>query len=124
MERITMRLVGNILLEGRMFDYELYVDGTPRTESLLLVETVGDQYVLQVGDQVYTSLNHDFDYRGLVDTLAEVLGNGAVIDYCSWEFKDIVNDWLEVGCDSAFDIKGEVDNYFESLKRQQFLEGC
>lgn len=124
MERINISLIGNVLLEGRAFDHELYVDGVPRTELLLLVETVEDQYVLQVGDHIYTSLNHDFDYRGLVDTLAEVLGDGALIDWCSWEFRDIVNDWIEVECDSAYDIKGEVDNYFESLKRQQFLEGC
>ncbi len=124
MENIKITILGTILLEGRAFNNEIYVDGMPRTELLRLLETFDNQYLLQVGDHIYTSLNYDFDYRGLVDTLAEVLGDGAVIDYCAWEFKEIVSDWLEVGCDSALDIQGEVDNYFESFKRRQFLEGC
>lgn len=108
-----MSLFGTILLEGRAFDYDIYVDGAPRTELLLLVETE-DQYVLQVGDRVKVCENYDFDYRGLVDDLTEILENGAVIDFMAWEFMDTVEAWADVDCDTSY-LDLEVKNYFKKL---------
>lgn len=115
MERITMFLNGTTLLEGRVItDYEnLNEDEVPNAELLLLVETE-DQYVLQVGERIQVCENYDFDYRGLVDDLSEILKGNAVIDFMAWEFMDTVEAWADVDCDTSY-LDLEVKNYFKKL---------
>lgn len=113
MERIKLSLFGTILLQGRAFDHDIYVDGAPRTEVLLLVETE-EQYILQVGDRVVACANYDFDYRGLVDELSEIFKNGAVVDFMAWEFMDTVEAWADVDCDTSI-LDEEVRTYFKKL---------
>ncbi len=94
-------VTGKHLLEGM----------TEFHETVRLIETESEQYVLQVGCHVvfyYTSPDLAVDVGRCLDVNLDTLL------WADWEMLDLVSTWLDFGAECV-DLASKVDSYFEAL---------